>query len=387
MLTPIATLVRIEEGKAQARLSPAQKKFNATIRKIDKQKQLLAVWEETLPRYQRLVAEQFAPLRRTYGEHQAEMAQLLDRQHGHKAFSRLQKQKIAHLIREICGELIGALGREDLKPLHDKYSETDFDTRDQEVSAMAGDLMKSMLESEFGMEIDDDAIDVNSPEKVAAYVQEKLDAQEREAEERRKRRRKTARQLEKEARQQEEEARLGKSIQAIYRQLVTALHPDREQDPAEQARKTELMKRVTVAYDRKDLLQLLELQLAVEQIDQSNINTIAEDRLKYFNRILQNQLVQLEQEVAEIEFMVRQQAGLAPYGSLSPRRLIQLVHEDIEHLHEQIAGIRHDLVALQEPKNLKAWLKDYRIPAATGGMMEELDALFSAGGFPSFDLR
>ena len=79
MLTPIATLVRIEEGKAQARLSPAQKKFNATIRKIDKQKQLLAVWEETLPRYQRLVAEQFAPLRRTYGEHQAEMAQLLDR--------------------------------------------------------------------------------------------------------------------------------------------------------------------------------------------------------------------------------------------------------------------------------------------------------------------
>ena len=85
--------------------------------------------------------------------------------------------------------------------------------------------------------------------------------------------------------------------------------------------------------------------------------------------------------------MVRQQAGLAPYDSLSPQRLIQLVHEDIEHLQEQIAGIRHDLVELQEVKQLKAWLKDYRIPAADDGMMDELDALFSSGGFPSFDLR
>jgi hypothetical protein len=387
MLTPTATIVRIEEAQSKARLSPAQKKFNATIRKIDRQKQLLAVWQETLPRYQQLVAEQFTPLRRTYGEHQAEMAHLLDGHHGHKAFSRLQKQKIAHLILEICNELIGTLGREDLKPLHDKYSETDFDTRDQEASAMASDIMKSMLEAELGMEIDDDAIDADSPEKLAAYVQEKLDERERRAEERRGRRRKTARQLEKEARHLEEEARLGKSIRAIYRQLVTALHPDREQDPAEQVRKTELMKRVTVAYDRKDLLQLLELQLAVEQIDQNNLNAIAEDRLKYFNRILQNQLLQLEQEVAEIEFTVRQQAGLAPYDSLSPQRLIQLVHEDIERLQEQIASIRHDLVALQEVRQLKAWLKDYRVPAPTDGMMADLAALFAAGGFPPFDLR
>jgi hypothetical protein len=387
MLTPTATIVRIEEGKRQTRLSPAQKKFNATIRKIDKQKQLLTVWQETLPRYQQLIAEQFTPLRNTYGEHQAEMAHLLDRQHGHKGFTRPQKKKIAHLICEICNELIGTLGREDLKPLHDKYSETDFDTRDQEVSAVASDFMKSMLEFELGMEIDDDAIDVNSPEKIAAYVQEKIDERERQAEQRRRRRRKTAKQLEKEARQQEEEARLGKSIQAVYRQLVTALHPDREQDPAEQARKTELMKRVTVAYDRKDLLQLLELQLAVEQIDQSNINAIAEDRLKYYNRILQSQLEQLMQEVAEIEFMVRQQAGLAPYDTLSPQRLIQLVKEDIENLQEQIASIQQDLVALQEVKQLKAWLKDYRIPVPTDGMREELATLFSSGGFPSFDLR
>ena len=193
-----------------------------------------------------------------------------------------------------------------------------------------------MLEYELGIEIDDDAIDMNSPEEIAAYMQEQLEEQRRQAEERRKRRKKTAKQLAKEAREREEEAKLGKSWQSIYRQPVTALHPDREQDPVEQARKTELMQQVTVAYGRKDLLQLLELQLAVEQIDQSNINTIAEDRLRYYNRILQGQLEQLEQEVLEIESMLRQQAGLAPYDTLSPRHLIQLVHEDIERLHGEI---------------------------------------------------
>ena len=38
-------------------------------------------------------------------------------------------------------------------------------------------------------------------------------------------------------------------------------------------------------------------------------------------------------------------------------------------------------------KHLKAWLKEYRIPAATDGMLEELDVQFSAGGFPPFDRR
>lgn len=387
MLTPTATIVRIKEDHRQARLSPAQKKFNATIKKIEKQKQLLAVWQETLPRYQQLVAEKFAPLRQTYGEHQVEMVHLLDGHHGDKRFSRQQKKKIAQLIRELCSELINALEREDLKPLYNKYSETDFDTEDQEVSALASDFMKSMLEFELGIEIDDEAIDVNSPEKIAAFMQEKLEERQRQAEERRGRRKKTEKQLQKEARLQEEEARLGKSIQAVYRQLVTALHPDREQDPVERGRKTELMQRVTVAYGKKDLLQLLELQLAVEQIDQSKINTIADDRLQHYNRILQGQLEQLMLEVAEIEFMLKQQAGFAPYDHLSPQRLIQLVHEDIERLHEEIARIRQDLIAFQKVNHLKIWLKEYRIQPKTGGMMGELDALFSGEDFPPFGFR
>jgi hypothetical protein len=387
MLTFHTKVVRIEEAHRQARLSPAQKKFNATIKKIDKQKKLLAVWQETIPRYQQMVAEKFIPLRQTYGKHQVEMVQLLDEHHGNKRFTRNQKKKIGHLICELCSELINTHEREDLKPIYNKYSEFYFDTEDQEAAALAGDFIKSMLECELGIELDDKDVDVNSPEKMAAFVQEKLEAQQRQADERRGKRKKTAKQLEKEARQQAEEAKLGKSIQTVYRQLVTALHPDREQDPVERGRKTELMQQVTVAYGKKDLLQLLELQLAVEQIDQSNLNTIAADRLKYYNKILQGQLEQLMLEVVEIEFMLKQQAGLAPYVSLSPKRLLSTINEDIERLQDEIARIRHDLVTFQDINHLRAWLKEYRIPAGRDEMMDPLDVLFFGDEFPPFGLR
>ena len=387
MLTLHAKGVRIEEAHRQARLSPAQKKFNATIKKIDKQKQLLAVWQETIPRYQQLLAEKLTPLRHTYANHQVDMVRLLDEHHGNKRLTRTQKKKIGYLICELCAELINAHEREDLKPVYNKYSEFDFDTEDQEASALAGDFIKSMLEYELGIELDDEDIDVSSPEKMAAFVQEKLETQQREADKRRSRRKKTAKQLEKEARQQAEEAKLGKSIQAVYRQLVTALHPDREQDPVERGRKTELMQQVTVAYGRKDLLQLLELQLAVEQIDQSSLNTITADRLKYYNKVLQSQLEQLMLEVAEIEFMFKQQAGLAPYDSLSPRRLLSTINEDIERLQDEIARIQDDLVAFQDVKHLRAWLKEYRIPTGGVEMTDPLDDLFFGDDLPPFGFR
>jgi hypothetical protein len=387
MLKTSAKIVRIEEGHRQARLSPAQKKFNATIKKIDIQKQLLAVWQETIPRYQQVVAEKFTPLRQTYGEHQMEMVHLLDGLHGNKRLTRNQKEKLGHLICELCTELINAHDREDLKPIYNKYSEIDFDTEDQEATALAGDFIKSMLECELGIQIDDDDIDVNSPEKIAARIQEKLEEQQRRAEERRSRRKKTAKQLEKEARQQAEEANLSKSIQAVYRQLVTALHPDREQDPVERKRKTELMQRVTVAYGKKDLLQLLELQLAVEQIDQSKINTIAADRLKYYNKILQGQLDQLQQEVVQIELMFKQQVGLKPFDSLSPKRLMSLLNEDMQRLRDAIASIQHDLVTFKDVNRLKAWLKEYQIPVGMGEMMGEMDDLFFGDGLSPFGFR
>lgn len=350
-------IVHLEESQAPPRLSPAQKKFNSLIQKIDVQKKLLAVWQETIPQCRQEVAGKLAPLHDTFAGHQAEMVLLLDTLSSSHKFTRNQQEKIADLITGMCGELISQYGREDLKPLYNRYSRYDFDEAAQEES----EFLKSMFEEEFGIELGDDEFDINDPEGTTAKLQEKVREQQQQEEAARSRRKKTAKQLAKEAREQEEAASASKSIQAVYRQLVTALHPDREPDPAERERKTELMKKVTVAYGNRDLLQLLELQLSIEQIDQSGINNIAEDRLKHYNKVLQCQLEELQDEVKATEMEFRGVVGLFPHAPLSPKQLLAYLNRDIRLLRNEISRIQHDLRQFRDVKQFKAWLKDYQI--------------------------
>jgi hypothetical protein len=375
-----AKIVRIEESHPRARLSPAQKKFNATLKKIDVQKKLLAEWQAVIPQCRQENAAKLDPLKQTLSEHQVEMAEYLDHLYKTQKFSRNQQEKIAYLISEICAELIKLHGRDDLKPLYNQYSGSDFDTEAREGDAMQGDFLKAILEQEFGVTLDDDEFDLSNPEAMAERLAEKVQEQQRQAEERRPQRKKTAKQLEKEAREQEEAAKISKSIQAVYRQLVAALHPDREQDPAERDRKTELMQKVTVAYGKKDLLQLLELQLSVEQIDQNNLNNIAADRLKHYNKVLENHLQELLEEVMLVEVGLKGMMGIAPFEHLSPKRLVMLLKQDIRTVQEEIARIQHDLRIFKDVKQFKLWLKSYRIPT------QEYDPFFDEA-FTSFGFK
>ena len=361
MLPPKIKVVRIEESHQQAYLSPAQKKFNGLIQKIDAQKKLLATWQETIPQCQQEIAEKLMPLRDTFCEYQAEMAVMLDNLYTTQKFTHHQQDKIASLITHMCEELISQHGYEDLKPLYDYYSGQNYDVVAQEDHEMASKLLKTLFEKEFGVELSDDEFDFSDLEGTSARLAEKAQEQQQTQESRHKRK-KSAKQLAQEALEQKEEANVSKSIQAVYRQLVAALHPDREPDLAERERKTELMQKITVAYGKRDLLQLLELQLSVEQIDQSKINNIAEDRLKHYNIILQNQLEGLRQEVKLMEQDIRRMAGLASYEHLSPKRLSALLNDDIRRLRNQISRIQHELRLFNDVKQFKSWLKGYRVP-------------------------
>jgi hypothetical protein len=138
--------------------------------------------------------------------------------------------------------------------------------------------------------------------------------------------------------------------------------PDREPDPAERERKTELMQQANVAYKSNDLLQLLELQLALEQIDSAHIGSLADDRLKYYNKILRQQSGQLQQELEDFEYGLKHQLGLPPFAALSPKQLVEILNADIRRIQRSIDDLREDLEALRDVNALKAWLKTYKIP-------------------------
>ncbi len=371
--------VRVTPQTDKKTLSPAQKKFNSLTKKIDQQKKLLIEWKETIPLYQQKVETEYDPLDTTLNEYRAEMVRLFDQHYDNPLFKKTDKTKIKHLICDISENLIAEFGMDELKPLFNKYSEEDYDVMNQGADAAIGDLMKGMVENIFKVKLEDD-VDISSPEKFQAHLKEKLlELEENQASTPVQERKKTKKQLEKEARQHEEEEMASKSVREVYRKLVAELHPDREPDEQERQRKTELMQRVNTAYGKKDLLQLLELQLEIEQIDPEHLSNIADNRLKYFNKILNEQLAELERENGQIEYMFKMDLNEPIFISLSPQRLMLQVSRDIQTLKETIVAAQKELTEFQNPAAFKAWLKSYKIPKNTD--FDDFDELFF-GGMP-----
>lgn len=365
-------------------LSTAQKQFNSLTKKIDRQKKLLIEWTETIPVYHQKVEQEFNPIVDALNNQKLEWVRLLDRFYDKPLFKKTDKLKMKHLICEACEQLIPEMNSDEPKALFNKYGDEDYDTIHQEVETSVGELMKSLVEGMFNVDLGDD-VDMSSPEKFQAHLQEKLQEQaetqsKQQSEAPVKQRKKTKKQLEKEARQQEEEALASKSVQEVYRKLVATLHPDREPDAQERARKTALMQRVNTAYGKKDLLQLLELQLEIEQIDPAHLSQMADSRLKHFNKILREQLSELEQEIHQIGEMYKLQLNLPFYALLTPRQLMGMLANDIEAVRADMVAVERELEVFQDPAAFKTWLKSYKIPKASAE--DDFDDLFFGGMMP-----
>lgn len=352
-------IVRIAHGTEKTTLSKAQKKFNSLTNKIEMQKKLLQEWQDSVQKYNHREGTEYKQLLDNFNNHRVELVHLLDNAYGNKLFKKADKEKIKYLIEEITFLLIQD-GKEEMKSLYEKYSNSDYDKENEESNIILGDIFKNMFQEMFNVEFTDD-LDTSSPEKMAKALKQKLQEKQNQYDEKRSKRKKTAKQLAKEEQQKQEELNASKSIQDIFRKLTTAFHPDREQDEVERERKTKIMQKVNVAYNKKDLLQLLALQLEFEQIDQTQLNTIAEGRLKHFNKILQEQLDELQQEIYQIEHIFKIKLDIPPFLNLTPNKLLEIIEEEISNMQLSITNIKKDLELIQDPAALKAWLKSYKI--------------------------
>lgn len=362
MPTSTSTNVRIVSQAEKTTLSKAQKAFNKLIDKIGKQRKILAAWQTTIPLYQQRFESKYLPVLQRFNQYRRELVFALDQAYDNKALSKADRALISDFLCSIAAELIEELGDETMKPVFNRHSDIDFD-------ALTGDeneIFKSVVENAFGIDLGDPG-DFDSPEqmfdKVDALLQKKLMEEERgqQADEgRRSKRKKSAKELAREARQESEEQAVSQSIREVFRKLASALHPDREQDPAEHKRKTTLMQKVNVAYQNRDLLQLLELQLELEQIDQNAMSTVSEDRLKHYNKVLAEQSSELQQEIDMIAYPFAARAGYLPGEALSASKAMLILQSDIREMEQEILVLKKNIASCHNTISLKRMLKSYK---------------------------
>lgn len=348
--------------------TPARKRFDSLVKRLERARAQLHAWQDALPRWEQRFHEQVDPLLQERDAAQVRLLRELDAAHATFKLSKRDRADLSELICELAALLIRDGDNDGLKDIYDRHSPLGFDQDLAESEA----LLTSVIGEEFGL-TEEEMAHIHSPEALYAQIQERLHAQQAHAagraQQRDKRRRAGAGKAAQVAADPQQTRR------ALYRNLVAALHPDREPDPQQRERKTALMQRLNQAYQNDDLLALLELQLEIGQLDQAGIAAMAEERIRDYNDLFAAQLRQVEQTLAGLvdDFMGRY--GLQDERAPQPQRLDALLAQIKRQVQEEIRSCADDRAAARQADTLKQWLKRERARLAE----QELDdAMYDA---------
>lgn len=330
-------------AKAGHAESKVQQRFRRLLEKVERLRQRVRAWKDGRADIDREIAAYAAAFHRQ-GALVRGLIRALDR--AHPELSKADRAKVTQLIIEMTTAVLTESDDVDLKDIYNRHARGDFDAEKAASDAETVEEMRSVLE-DHGVDLGD--VEIGSLDELEQLARAKLREQEPPP------RKKTAKQVKAEARREDERKSADKAVQDVYRVLARAIHPDRELDPVERERKTRLMSEVNVAYEAKDLLKLLSLQLELEQVDAAAAESMAEDRLRHYSRILDEQTKQLAAELEHVEAPFRHRLG----GSrIEPKHVVAKIRYDRGVIEDQSFYLARDLETFSDVRLLKAWLRE-----------------------------
>lgn len=341
-------------GGKDARLSPAQQRFNRLLTRIDKLKGQIADVQALADVHRPLFHTTLAPLRDRFQTLMRSMVLWLDERLQGKGLSPAQKRTGTEILCGLC-ETLAAGGDEAMRALHDKRSPHSLHEKEQAAAADLRAMMEDVLGQPMALDESLDPLDAVMRAGMA-HMQEAAQAEEAQRQAARARKKPTAAQRKAEQQQEDAETILRK----VYRQLASALHPDRERDPGENQRKTALMSEANAAYGRQDLMALLHIQLRIEQADPRSLSQLPEEKIESMSLLLKQQAAELERELETHRQQLLHEFDLSPYQTPSAVTLrAQLLMEEHD-LKQNLAAMEHDLQEVQDDAGFKRWLKSQK---------------------------
>lgn len=363
---PLSALM-VQPGE-QGPLSPAQQRFNqllARLAVLAGQIQRLQAWSER-HRYAHIQA-----LRELALQAQAHRKSLLLVLHERLQMTDLsdRHQRMARgLVRGLIDQLLTTADPQ-VQALAELYvSEEDSQEAAQE-QAEAAQRLRQRIEEALGQPLDNPG-QYQTPEEMMQAGMRQWQRQQA-ADEQRKAAKRAARKAQKQAHQKsaaagtdalapplQREADAQSALRRVYRQLASALHPDREPDEAARLRKTALMSEVNAAYEKNDLSTLLRLQMQLTQGPSPATARMADAQLSAMSVLLQQQVAALEDEVQGLQSRLSRELGVpvqADANETDLYRSLQRLQADQRHITDSLEA---DLRRIHHEAEFKRWLKD-----------------------------
>lgn len=338
-------IISIKNNSEDVVLQKEQKRFNKLTADISRRRKELLELNDAITQLKINYVKKIVPVQNKHSELIQEMIYLADENFDNKIFTKADRRSICVLLDESIGSLDEQYINDKIKDIFARRLGENFDDVVNEANSFATNRTKEFLNEMFGMDMDCD--DNVSQEELMHRVRQKFmeqEEQERLREEQSSRRKKSAKTLAKEAREKEAEKHQSQSIREVYRQLAKSLHPDRIANDEDYETKTKLMQEVNAAYEKDDLLTLLEIQLKIEQISQENIDEVALEKLKHFNVVLKKQFDELNMELHNVSTQLSMEfPNLNLYGALTPKKIEMHIRSRIKQTKQIVEDLQTHL--------------------------------------------
>ena len=344
------------------KLSPEQTRFNKLVARAETLTQDIAATRELGDAHRPVFMTIIPPLESRCSALMREMIVFLDerlRQTTQKGLT----EKDRHVARELICNLalrFAQSGDDSMQAIFDAHSEQSLDELDQETAAEMQAMLDQVLKGD-APKLDASA---TAEEIFRAGVERLREIDAARMDKRNARKAKRAQAPNKAA----GEVKTGQSehdpetvLRTLYRQLASKLHPDRERDPAARDRKNALMSQANAAYEKRDLMTLLQLQLAVERLDSEAIAGMAKEKMAALTHLLKEQVQTLEYEFDLARGKLAQEFGLSPFVSVDALSLSRSLKDQRADLQAEVSQMEYDIHRVtNNDSELKRWLKEQK---------------------------
>jgi hypothetical protein len=156
------------------------------------------------------------------------------------------------------------------------------------------------------------------------------------------------------------------SLRTLYRQLASALHPDRESDPDARLHKTALMSEANAAYARQDYVTLVDIQQRAALASPADVAKMPDDKLQALTLLVKAQVAKLERQRAHTQQQLEHEFNVPQGMGLNANTLKTLLNDQEDGLQEAVDALQSSLELVQQEAGLKRWLNQQRKLAQRG---------------------
>lgn len=365
---------------AQGKLSAAQQRFNKQLARVNNLGRQMQDIEQLAASVREPHLAQISAYERAIAQTQAQMLLFLHERLQRKGLSAAQQKSVCALVQSLLQVARPEMDEAQWTALHAQYFPPEVQKQQAQERQEAKQQVLDAVADFLGRPLDLDGIDgMDSPHELFEAVMRQVQA-DRDTAQERQAARKAGRPPTAKQRKAEQNALDAKAaLRAIYRQLASALHPDRETDPMERERKSALMSQANAANARGDLVTLLRLQLQAEQVDEAHIASMADEKLAALSLLLKEQVAVLEREVAEAEMRLSNELGVMVSATMKEAVLTAHLQRLQREMARTAEGMQQDLERVRDDAELKRWLREQ---AALARQQEREEAmLMRFGGF------